>query len=100
MDALLLENNVSHKYLEMDYAFHCSRVNEISEEFLQRVKDIKSQSLQIPVFSTTKGTKLTKDDGLFLTPDFWIQNTANPVLFEHSTKLLLQEKGNFRHLFI
>ncbi len=42
----------------------------------------------------------TKDDGLFLTTDFWIQNMANPVLFEHSTKLLLQENGNFKHLFI
>jgi acyl transferase domain-containing protein/predicted naringenin-chalcone synthase/ubiquinone/menaquinone biosynthesis C-methylase UbiE/acyl carrier protein len=92
LDALLRDNNVSYRYLDMEYAFHSPQVKLIEKEFLESMKDLQLYNLHIPLFSTSRGIKMHKEDGMQLNAQYWLNNMLSTVSFGPACELIVREK--------
>lgn len=91
VDTLLSDNNISHRYLDVDYAFHSSQCVEIAGELLTDLLDLQSVVPRIPVYSTSRNEKVTSANNLF-GAQYWVDNIVKSVQFGPCIESILQQK--------
>ncbi|WP_159054867.1 type I polyketide synthase, partial [Streptomyces sp. NRRL WC-3723] len=74
------------KRLPVDYASHCAHVESIRERLLADLAGIQARPAEVPFYSTVTGARL---DTTRLDADYWYTNLRQSVLFEPTTRTLL-----------
>ncbi|MFF4180050.1 SDR family NAD(P)-dependent oxidoreductase, partial [Streptomyces sp. NPDC001750] len=74
------------KRLPVDYASHCAHVESIRERLLTDLAGVRARGADVPFYSTVTGAVL---DTTALTADYWYTNLRRSVLFEPTTRALL-----------
>lgn len=95
-DLRKLENELEtkgifYRLLDLDYAFHSQKMNDIEVPIRSSLESINPQKSSLPFFSTVTGTKL---DGIELVADYWWKNIRNPVQFENAISNLINDEYN------
>jgi acyl transferase domain-containing protein/NADPH:quinone reductase-like Zn-dependent oxidoreductase/acyl carrier protein len=88
LEAAMTERKVSHKRLDLDYAFHGPAMDPIGADIVQALADLRPGNTQIPFYSSVTGTRL---DGTALGADYWWHNVREPVRFEQAIKSILAQ---------
>ena len=88
IDALaqhLESTQIFSKVLRVDIPYHSHVMEELEEEILSVLSEIKPTSSKIPVYSTVTGDLI---DGHLLDASYWYKNIRQPVLFHDVIKKL------------
>ncbi|MFF2744227.1 SDR family NAD(P)-dependent oxidoreductase [Kitasatospora sp. NPDC058048] len=72
--------------LPVDYAAHSAQVEAIREQLLTDLAGIRPRPATIPFYSTVTGEEI---DTSALDADYWYRNLRAPVLFDRTTRALL-----------
>ncbi|WP_435885455.1 SDR family NAD(P)-dependent oxidoreductase, partial [Streptomyces tauricus] len=84
--AVCAEEGVRARRVPVDYASHSPQVEEVREELLAALADIRPKSADIPFLSTVTGEW---EDTAELDAGYWFWNLREPVEFEAATRTLL-----------
>ncbi|MFD4659407.1 SDR family NAD(P)-dependent oxidoreductase [Kitasatospora sp. NPDC058444] len=79
-------DGVRARRLPVDYAAHSAQVEAIREQLLTDLAGITPRPAAIPFYSTVTGEEI---DTSALDADYWYRNLREPVLFDRTTRLLL-----------
>ncbi|MDI5968590.1 SDR family NAD(P)-dependent oxidoreductase [Streptomyces sp. SL13] len=79
-------------WIEVDFASHSAAVEDVREELLAQVADIKPVDGTVPLYSTVTGTKLA---GHELDADYWYRNLRQTVLFQDAVEALAADGFRF-----
>lgn len=85
---LLQERNVFASRIKSDAAGHCSLMDPLLGELVERLAGIQPTTTSIPMCSTVTGTWVSGPD---LTPEYWARNMRQPVLFAPGIGALLSD---------
>jgi len=91
LENLLAEHNVSHKRLDLDYAFHSPAMDAIEADLVQALADLVPAAARIPFHSSVTGGPI---EGAALKANYWWRNIREPVQFEKAIKSLLTHGVN------
>nr|WP_268240701.1 type I polyketide synthase [Streptomyces camponoticapitis] len=80
------EEGVRTRRVPVDYASHSPHVEEVREELLAALADIRPKAAEIPFLSTVTGEW---EDTAGLDAAYWFRNLREPVEFEAATRALL-----------
>ncbi len=83
LEAAIAERKVSHKRLELDYAFHSPAMDAIEADLLSALADLRPGETRTPFHSSVTGGQL---EGSALRADYWWRNIREPVRFERAIK--------------
>ncbi|KIQ66884.1 hypothetical protein TR51_05525 [Kitasatospora griseola] len=72
--------------LPVNYAAHSAQVEAIREQLLTDLAGISPRSATVPFYSTVSGEEI---DTAGLDADYWYRNLREPVLFDRTTRALL-----------
>ncbi|GAB2697715.1 SDR family NAD(P)-dependent oxidoreductase [Kitasatospora kifunensis] len=86
LHAGLKQDGVRAKRLPVDYASHSAQVESIRERLLKELSGLTPRSAEVPFYSTVTGELF---DTAGLDADYWYTNLRQSVLFEGTTRLLL-----------
>ncbi|MFG2653539.1 SDR family NAD(P)-dependent oxidoreductase, partial [Streptomyces sp. NPDC048436] len=89
LDAFLAhcaENDIPARRIAVSYASHSHHIDELHDQLLAELADIRPRPARIPFYSTVTGARL---DTAELTPEYWIRNLRRPVRLEATTRALL-----------
>lgn len=88
----LSEEKLFCKFLQVDVPFHSHYMEEIKDEFLAGIKDVRFllPKESVRLFSSVTGKEVTE----ILTIDYLWHNIRNSVLFSDATKELISKKYN------
>ncbi|MFE4513936.1 SDR family NAD(P)-dependent oxidoreductase, partial [Kitasatospora sp. NPDC056783] len=86
LQVALRADGVRAKRLPVDYASHSAQVETIRERLLKELAGLSPRSAEVPFYSTVTGTLF---DTAGLDADYWYTNLRQSVLFEGTTRLLL-----------
>nr|WP_316524362.1 SDR family NAD(P)-dependent oxidoreductase [Kitasatospora sp. K002] len=86
LHAELRADEVRAKRLPVDYASHSAQVETIRERLLKELSGLSPRSAEVPFYSTVTGELF---DTAGLDADYWYTNLRQSVLFESTTRLLL-----------
>jgi polyketide synthase 12 len=92
MVAELAAADVFARKIRVDYASHSGHVEEIRDEFMERIAAIKPRSAAIPIYSTLSAETLA---GPELDAEYWYRNLRETVRFSQATQRLLSEGYRF-----
>ncbi|MFD7901533.1 SDR family NAD(P)-dependent oxidoreductase [Kitasatospora sp. NPDC059747] len=81
----LNNHNIQARTINVDYASHTPHVHPLQHTLNTLLHDITPQPTTTNFYSTLTNTYL---DPTHLTPDYWYQNLANPVLFQPALQTL------------
>ncbi|MEU4930125.1 SDR family NAD(P)-dependent oxidoreductase [Streptomyces yokosukanensis] len=74
------------KRLPVDYASHSAHVESIREQLLADLAGVQARPAEVPFYSTVTGARI---DTTGLDADYWYTNLRQSVLFEPTTRTLL-----------
>ncbi|WP_329572900.1 type I polyketide synthase [Kitasatospora sp. NBC_01266] len=84
----LEESGVQARKIPVDYASHSVFVEEIRDRVIAALADVAPRSTPTAFYSTVTGTRL---DTATLDADYWYRNLRQTVLFEETTRRLLDD---------
>nr|WP_067295857.1 type I polyketide synthase [Marinobacterium profundum] len=87
LGAVMEQQNLFFRILDLDYAFHSSLMNPVRERVMQRLADLAPCQATIPFISTVSGGEL---DGTRLGAAYWWDNIRKPVQFGAAIETLIQ----------
>ena len=90
IDKVLNEAGLLSRPLRVDVPYHSPKMEQIEEELLESLRDIRPRPASTLFFSTATGTALT---GSELDAKYWYRNVRHPVLF-HDTLCKVIEAGH------
>ncbi|PJN27783.1 type I polyketide synthase [Kitasatospora sp. CB02891] len=79
-------DGIRARRLPVNYAAHSAQVEAIREQLLTDLAEISPRSAAIPFYSTVTGEEI---DTAALDADYWYRNLREPVLFDRTTRALL-----------
>ncbi|MFF2546605.1 SDR family NAD(P)-dependent oxidoreductase [Kitasatospora sp. NPDC058063] len=79
-------DGIRARRLPVDYAAHSAQVEAIREQLLTDLAGIRPRPAVIPFYSTVTGEEI---DTSALDADYWYRNLREPVLFDRTTRALL-----------
>ncbi len=82
------EKGIFNKFLRVTVPYHSLFMNEIKEELLEGLKDIKPHKSKIRIFTTADGKE---SDGRELNHEYWWRNVVNSVYFAKAMSAMLEE---------
>jgi len=91
LETHLLEKNIFHAHLPLDYAFHSPAMDDIQQSLLDSLKDIKPKKSKIPFISTVTGNNLNTKK---LDATYWWENIRKPVQFKDALDCLITDDHN------
>ncbi|SIO27592.1 Acyl transferase domain-containing protein [Singulisphaera sp. GP187] len=80
---------VFHRFLKVQYAFHCAQMDPIRAELLAALEGIRPKKGDLPLFSTVHGRRV---EGPELGPDYWWQNVRQTVRFADGVNGLIERE--------
>jgi acyl transferase domain-containing protein len=80
--------NVIHRILPVNYAFHCSQMIPHATELGRILQGLVSRPVEIPMFSSVTGLPL---ESLRLGAAYWERNVKQPVRFADATEAAIRE---------
>lgn len=80
--------------VKVDVASHSPQMDELTEELLAALQDVRPQKGRVPMRSTVTGNLV---EGPEMTASYWVQNLRQPVLFSTAVTRLL---GDVATLFV
>jgi NADPH:quinone reductase-like Zn-dependent oxidoreductase/malonyl CoA-acyl carrier protein transacylase/acyl carrier protein len=83
LESTLVQREIIHKRLDLDYAFHGPAMDEIEAEVRQVLAKVRPGPSLVPFYSTVTGTLL---EGRQLDAEYWWHNIRKPVLFEQAIR--------------
>ena len=86
-----LGDDVFHKLLRVEYAFHSQQMDAVKEDLLTELKDIKTNLVPGKMVGTVKGDWV---DGSELGENYWWQNVRQGVLFADGIQRLIDAGCN------
>ncbi|MCI3934713.1 type I polyketide synthase [Streptomyces sp. AN091965] len=86
MVAQLEGEEVRVRRVPVDYASHSAHVEEIREELLRVLADLKPRTSEVPFYSTVSGELV---DTAGLDAEYWYRNLRQTVELEATTRILL-----------
>ncbi len=78
------------KLLTLDYPFHTKAMDQIRDELLASLAELKPAATSVPFISTVSGEEM---DGEALSANYWFDNVRQPVAFSQAVAHLLDEHG-------
>ncbi|MET9293114.1 type I polyketide synthase [Streptomyces sp. NPDC003077] len=81
--AAFTANGVDARMIRVDYASHSAYVEEIRDEVLTALRDIRPRRADLPFYSSVTGGLL---DTVELTGDYWYRNLRQTVEFERAIR--------------
>ncbi|MFD8708602.1 SDR family NAD(P)-dependent oxidoreductase, partial [Kitasatospora sp. NPDC059648] len=84
--AACTRDGIRARAIPVDYAAHSAQVEAIREQLLTDLADIRPRSAAIPFYSTVTAEPV---DTSALDAGYWYRNLREPVLFDRTTRLLL-----------
>ena len=91
IEAHLAAQRISFKRLDLDYAFHCARMDPIEAGVRTALAAIRPRSGTLPMVSTVTGALI---DGTLLDAGYWWQNIRCAVQFEQAVDALVDTYCN------
>ena len=91
LEAALVEKQIFHKRLDLDYAFHSPEMDSIEPGIRQALSQLQPGETGVPYYSTVSGELLPGDR---LDAEYWWHNIRQPVLFEQAIGNLLDSGIN------
>ena len=88
LEEVLVQQAVSFKRLDLEYAFHGPLMDPIEEALRESLGGLRARSETVPFVSTVTGGRLA---GSRLDADYWWRNIRQPVLFERAIQSMLGE---------
>lgn len=88
LEALLGNQGVRFKRLDLDYAFHSPSMDPIRWDLVSELQDLSPKVGDVPFYSTVTGELL---DGSKLDADYWWKNVRDPVLFHDAIKSAIDQ---------
>jgi acyl transferase domain-containing protein/NADPH:quinone reductase-like Zn-dependent oxidoreductase/acyl carrier protein/NADP-dependent 3-hydroxy acid dehydrogenase YdfG len=78
-EALLRSRDITHKRLDLDYAFHSQAMDGIAADIIDALPGLQARAASTPFYSTVSGLRETGEalDGVY-----WWRNVRQPVQFE------------------
>ncbi|SCL23262.1 Acyl transferase domain-containing protein [Micromonospora pallida] len=74
----LTEQDVFCRQVKVDFASHSPQVDELRDDLLADLRDVRPRASTVPIHSTVTGRPT---DGREFTADYWADNLREPVLF-------------------
>lgn len=87
----LLDAQVACISVDCKYAFHSSMMEQIQDEFLQVLKEIKLNSPTIPFISNITGDWVGAEVS---TPEYWVEHLKSAVHFYEGIQTIAKRDGN------
>ncbi len=87
----LVNANIFHARLPLDYAFHSPAMDSIRDDLLISLNDIKPRKSKIPFISTVRGDVLNTEK---LDTQYWWENIREPVQFKDAINYLMADRHN------
>ncbi len=84
----LASQEVFHRFLKVNYAFHSPLMDPMRPELLEALKDITPGAPSLEMISTVTGAAVTAGE---LDAEYWWQNVRQPVRFASAIETLLDE---------
>jgi acyl transferase domain-containing protein/NADPH:quinone reductase-like Zn-dependent oxidoreductase/acyl carrier protein len=81
LESALSAQNVAHKRLDLDYAFHSPAMDGLFSELRRALAHLEPEDAEIPFHSTVTGDRLP---GKSLNAEYWWRNVREPVLLEQA----------------
>ncbi|MEZ4630387.1 MAG: SDR family NAD(P)-dependent oxidoreductase [Deinococcales bacterium] len=78
--------NIFHRILKINYAFHSPLINPVKEPLLKALADLKPIATSIPMISTVTGQEIQGED---LNADYWWRNAREGVFFAKGVETLM-----------
>ena len=85
----LESQNVFCRLVKVNVASHSPQMDEIKDDLLSSLAEIKPQIATIPFYSTVLSQMV---EGTRLTPDYWVDNLRKPVMFGKTIENLLEDQ--------
>jgi acyl transferase domain-containing protein/acyl carrier protein len=85
---ILQGRNLFCKLVNVDVASHSPQVEPVRSELLKALQGINPQPSKLPFYSTVTGSR---EDGLILNAEYWMDNLRKPVLFADAIGQLLDD---------
>ncbi|ALG12162.1 acyl transferase domain-containing protein/acyl carrier protein [Kibdelosporangium phytohabitans] len=80
--------------VDVDYASHSGRVEQIRDELVSALRGVEPRAADVPFYSTVTGDWLDGDE---LDAEYWYRNLREPVRFEEAVRGLLTSG---HHVFV
>lgn len=87
----LAGNGIEYSRLHTSKAFHSKMMDNILQQFRERVSKVKMKPPVIPFISNITGTWIKQ--GEVTDPDYWVRQLRQTVLFSDGIKTLSSEEG-------
>ena len=91
LEAHLLEKNIFHAHLPLDYAFHSPAMDDIQDSLLASLEGIKPKKSKIPFISTVTGQNFNTKK---MDATYWWDNIREPVQFKDALDCLIADDHN------
>ena len=79
------------RLLYTSHAFHSEMMDPVLDSFIERVRDVRLNTPQIPYISNVTGSWITNDEAT--DPDYWVRHLRQTVRFADGVRELLKEPG-------
>jgi acyl transferase domain-containing protein/NADPH:quinone reductase-like Zn-dependent oxidoreductase/acyl carrier protein len=86
IEAALVQKNVFHRRLDLDYAFHSTAMDPVRAGLEAGLADLRSAAAARPFYSTVTGGRLA---GEALGAGYWWRNVREPVRFAEAIRGLI-----------
>jgi acyl transferase domain-containing protein/NADPH:quinone reductase-like Zn-dependent oxidoreductase/acyl carrier protein len=90
IDKALTAADVFSRVMRVDVPYHSPKMEQLEQELLECLRDLKPRAASTPFFSTVTGTALS---GREIDAKYWYRNVRQPVLF-HDTVGKVIESGH------
>ncbi len=83
----LESDDVFHRHLFVDVAYHSYQMESLKDDFYDALQDLQSQPPHTPLYSSVTGELWTEAQSV----DYWWQNNVQPVRFQTAINNLLAD---------
>lgn len=87
----LEKRDIFHRMLRMDVPFHSVFLEEIKDDFISNLGEVKTSETTVPLYSTVTAKEI---DGKELTAEYWFRNIREAVLFYPAIKEMTKSSYN------
>jgi len=91
LESALSGQDVRHKRLDLDYAFHSPAMDAIQADVVAVLESLQPKAAAIPFYSTVTGEQL---EGSELDGTYWWHNIRKPVLFKQAINSIIGQGNN------
>jgi acyl transferase domain-containing protein/NADPH:quinone reductase-like Zn-dependent oxidoreductase/acyl carrier protein len=90
IEAALIQKNVFHRRLDVDYPFHSAAMDPIRAGLEAGLADLRSAAAQRPFYSTVTGSRFAGEE---LGAGYWWRNVREPVRFAEAIRSLIDDQA-------